>query len=1047
MYTPFRAAALATVAVSLAAAAKADAAAPPSVSFSTPATGAVVSGGQVRVRLKASSRTTRLRVFAGPTEVTKRFTRRGRVWSGTIPRSQLSPGTDKLLAQAFAGKTAGTTASVKVIVTRKAAVKLSVTTGRTITLRTATPMLAKLTLNGHRVADLRAGMALNDRSWTVSRRDGLRTGRNTFALTAYDSSGRYATRRWTTTVKAPRAEAGAAERTATPGSWTRLDGSKSRAAVKYRWRVVKAPKGSKPSLKNATAAKPSFKPDKPGIYKLALTTTTAGGSSSQDTTTVAAAPSFGAQGLYVGTDLEPNPNDGSNYATMYIAGVPYTSTTPSGTADIFVQLDAKTLAPVATGTDATITPAAGTITIGVWNNYSIASSKAIYGSRVWIGTTMVADNEAFNPSPWSGNATSNLHGWLQPAPADGQASWVDSDMLTLTTRTADSTATTNGIAVNGKEYSVQLPSNATGGFELLTLDNAGQPTGDPTSYAFDGTSGTQQSSLDRLNTDLTTALDNQHVTVLLQGWGKLPAITDGSPLQQTLIKLGARGDVIDRFNGTSDGNGGTYALVSGLHSGAGTFQTEESSAERTGKGSLSGLLVRGSSDLWNDYIPFASDDNGPDALADNRYRTLPMLYTPPTPWTDWVRENQTGPLRPATAGENAALAAIVKYATAPAQNWVDISTPCPNAPDPIRGYYCDTNASDIDTLYEEEQKLTYDPADGAANGYTAADFATAQNSLEWEALDAKGVRSSIAQYQTLFGTLTTTGAVDATTIGDKVTDEITRATAVPAQVNMLNVMSAATDMASVIPGVGQAMTFMSGVFSLASALVPDSSTQPSLPTVAQISKDNAVSELTDDYQSASQSLSDDGDYIVSDPAKLLQLGDLLKGPMALGTTTPESFVWAGETGATQFLWGSIMGSVYAEWNAPVNAGKGTWYTNPECWYGGHYVRPFDTLDDATGEWLGQVPGAAPDAGKNIWWLGPNAATNPIATVLAKKGTAPPASITQPLFTPVDPNIDPLKQAAVGEVMPYFALDYLPFQTMPIEDTPDKYPGSCSTTGQ
>src|SRR5262249_55962699 len=152
-------------------------------------------------------------------------------------------------------------------------------------------------------------------------------------------------------------------------------------------------------------------------------------------------------------------------------GRSYTSTVPNGE-DIFVQLDDQSLAPIATGTDATITPRAGTITIGVWDEHPIAGTDA-QGSRVWIGTAMVANNTTpNNPGSGSGNPTANLHGWLQPRPTGTStvtrtASWVDSDMLQVQTRAADSTPTSNSIAVNGNEYTSTLPSGDVGGFQML----------------------------------------------------------------------------------------------------------------------------------------------------------------------------------------------------------------------------------------------------------------------------------------------------------------------------------------------------------------------------------------------------------------------------------------------------------------------------------------------------------------------------------------------------------------------------------------------------
>ena len=176
-----------------------------------------------------------------------------------------------------------------------------------------------------------------------------------------------------------------------------------------------------------------------------------------------------------------------------------------------------------------------------------------------------------------------------------------------------------------------------------------------------------------LATDLDNAVGTGRLTVLLQGFGALPAIPDGSALSNALVSAGARADVVDRFNGKTDSAGGVYALISGMHAGGGAnTQTRETSFERRGAGSLSALLVRAATDAYDDYIPFNSDNGPVDPVASNRYRLMPMLYAAPTTWDNWVRVNQTGPLRAPSAGETAALKSIVDYATSSGQNWVDI---------------------------------------------------------------------------------------------------------------------------------------------------------------------------------------------------------------------------------------------------------------------------------------------------------------------------------------------------------------------------------------
>ena len=1035
---------------------------PDAVRIAAPVTDGLVTTDQVRVKLKTAPVITGVRVFAGPKDVSSHFARRGRVWTGTLPRSLFKAGANRLLVHGFAGRRSAGTDAHSFILSRDAAVQTTVRSGAAaearmsagpaatksyvptpgtlpVSVHTATPSAARLTVNGHRVADLRATRFLDDHSYRVSSVDGLRAGANRVVLSTYDRSGRHTVKRWTIDRSAalPLAEAGSRERVTHKGDRTQLDATASRptakgASLRYRWRVVSAPAGAKPVLQGAMTAKPSFKPDVPGVYQVALTAThvnargasaaaaAAVGTSSEDVATIDVAPALGAQGLYVSTDLVPSTNDES-YNTMFIDGKPYTSTTQPGTTDVFVQFDETTLTPLRSGTDATITPAAGTVTVGVWNDTYVSDSSNPHGSAVWIGTAQVADNETPFPQPSEGNPASNLHGWVQPAPSRHQASWVGSDMLQVQTRAQGSTTTSNVMSVNGSTYTNSLPAGGQGGYQMLLLDNTGTPLhGAGTLYSTDGSEGSNDAMAAALATDLGNAVDAGMLTVVLQGFGWLPAIPDGSALSNALVSAGARADVINRLNDTTD-TSGAYALISGLHTGDGAnTQTRETSVERRGSGSLSALLVRAATDTYDDYIPFNSDNGPVDDAASNRYRLMPMLYAAPTTWDNWVRVHQTGPLRAPSAGETAALKYIVDYATNPDQNWVDLSAPCPAAPDKIRGYYCTTSSSNLDTLQEEEGRMTYDAADGAANGYSATDFKTAQNSLMWEALDAKGVRAAISDYQSMFIGASTSGTVDAAQIAGQIT--LTHTAGMSNSVSMLNVMSAVTGMASVIPDLGPAMTFTSGTLSLASDLLPNSSTQPDIFTSIEISADNAASELTAEYTSASVAMSRYGDYIVEDPAKLLALGELFKGPLDMGTDQKTHYQEAGVYAAKQFLWGTILAGSYAEWSAPGSA-RFSW--NPKCSRDtGSWLHPFENMDDS-GRWIGTKPG---DSAPTTWWIAANDPHSPLDAMINNDSGLPPAK-TDNLFAPIDPNGDPT-QAAIGAVMPYFALDYLPFQTVP-----------------
>ena len=155
--------------------------------------------------------------------------------------------------------------------------------------------------------------------------------------------GRYAVKRWTITVNGsrPLAEAGPAEEVVTPNRWISLNGSNSRATkrgatLSYAWRVVSAPKGAKPQLRDPTSATPRIKTDMPGVYQVALRATQAtrgphaagAKSASEDVITLDSVPPIGAQGLYIDTGLfgQTSKLQGP-FNTLYVEGQGFTYST------------------------------------------------------------------------------------------------------------------------------------------------------------------------------------------------------------------------------------------------------------------------------------------------------------------------------------------------------------------------------------------------------------------------------------------------------------------------------------------------------------------------------------------------------------------------------------------------------------------------------------------------------------------------------------------------------------------------------------------------
>jgi hypothetical protein len=1024
--------------------------------IAAPADGTLIKSRSIPVRVNVTSQVSRVKVFAGTKNVSGRFSRHGSAFTARLPRSLFKTGTNRLLVQTkLRGGKSSAAASVSFIVPRTNNAMMNMATGAHIAsvlssspladpgylpstpgqipvaIHTKTATFARLTVNGHRVSDIRANRPLADHHWLVSAGDGLKAGRNRFVVESWDKQGNHSVKRWTVqrSRSRPLTDAGPRERVVKPSTWTTVDGSKTKATKKgaklsYAWRIVKAPKGAKPKLRNATSATPQFKPDTPGVYQLALRATqakpgvasaAAANQGSEDVTTLDAVPALGAQGLFASTAL--------NGQAMNIEGQSY-GTSTDNTADTFVQLDETTLAVLASGTHDDITPAAGTITIGTWMNTSVGSiSSDQYGSAIWIGTKEVGYiSTPTSPGTNVGNPTSYLQGWIEPASSDSadDATWVDSDMVQAKTRLTTDTATTNTIEVNGQQNHQTLPAGATGGWQLVMLDHQGKPFVNNI-YAADATGE------DTLSNNLKGI--GWGYTWIIQAFGNVPALQPSSNLAQTLQQFGGRADVVDRFNGKTDSTGGVYSLISGgssksANSWSPGFKATEASYERTGTtGTQTALLIRDAD--GNDYVPFNTDSAAPDPAGSNRYSFLPMVYAPPSNWTAWVR-NTDGTRSAPTAAQTAAFDDLLGDVTK--MNWVPKTPLCPNAPDAIRGDYCNTNATQLQTLLSRVSSLSFD-ADTAGSRYTSADWTKAQNSIEWEIGDVSNIRSAIADYENLFGTVGTTGVVDASTIGDSVKSAINTAATVPSDANLAAILSGLTDMASVIPEVAAPMTFVSGLFGMESALEPNTSPQPLLDQV-QVTQDNAGATLLSALQQASTQLSTYGDMSVEDPAKLQQAGAFFMNNDPETTNTNSSFVHAAEYATEQWLWGSELATAYTVWTAPSTVSANPYCTNKGGTSGGH---PFANLSGTTGSF----PSLASDWSATNWILGyDNQAKGGWGWAVPNNDwlneTGLPSAVTNAMFgQPINANQAPTPTTNAGAVMPYFALDYLPFKPLPI----------------
>jgi hypothetical protein len=1030
------------------------------VSFAAPADHALLRSTTVPVRIKAGSQVTGVKVFAGTKDISARFTRRGGAFTARIPRSMFKAGTTTLLVQAkAAGGKPGGAASVAVVVPGSGATSMRTSSGAKaaaltsayqptagqvpVAITTKTPTYARLTVNGRRVSDLRASRASTVHDWFVSARDGLKVGRNAFVAESWDNAGRRSVKRWTVSRDGslPLAEAGPHERVVSPDALTTLDATKSRATQKggkltYTWRVVRAPKGSTPQLHNANAAKPQFTAHQPGVYQVALRATqstpgahaAAAAGASEDVVTLDVVPPLSARGLYVDTGYfgaDATNKDAGPYNTLYIEGQPF-SASFNGQPDTFVQLDEATLAVKAWGNHTQISPAANTITIGAWTNTNIPNITGAWGSAMWIGTQQVAYNATDDdPGAGSGNPTSNLHGWLKPASGAGvdDATWIDSDMLQVKTREPDDTPTTNTMEINGQTYQQTLGSGQTGGWHLMVLNNSAHVVAN-TLYP----NGQED--------QLASALSGVGFgyTILLQAFGTVPAVPSSTNLGNVIQNLGGRTDVVDRFNGKADSTGGVYALVTGASKTANNkwsgYAASEASFERTGtSGTVTGLLMRDATQ--NDYVPLTSDTAAPDATGGNRYGFLPLIYAPPTDWTNWIRDGKTT-LRAPTTAEAAAYADLLTAVQN--SSWAPASNLCSDAPDTIRGQYCNTDATQLSNFDARIDGLRFDPT-VAGGRYQSSDWNTVVTSIDDEILDVSDIRAKIANYQALFGQTKIAGIVNAQTISDAIKASITKSTTVQTDADEENILGALTDMASVIPEIGPEMTFMSGAFSLMADLEPNTNPQDVLDQV-QVTSDTAAATLVSSMQTASTQLSTYADYMVDDPVKLMQGASYLRNNDPETTQNNLKFQLAGEYATQQWLWGTMLSKDYSVWVVPRVFGY-----SPTCSdKSEHFGDPWASYapNGNNGTWISSIGVGAANQSSH-WLLGYDSDTKTpsdnwswsIPNKQFLNDGSLPSSITDPLFgLPVSSTNAPSVTTNAGAIAPYFQLDYFSIKFPP-----------------
>ena len=250
----------------------------------SPAHDAVVTGPAVRVVVRRVSGA-RTRAFLNGRDVTSRFSRKGSRLVGRLThRQRLRAGGNHLVVAATRGGRAEMRQAHTFFVVRRASfVRVKVTRGpaaravidvvsgaRAVELRRR-PRSLRVRLNGRSVTRSAERLTGTRHAVSLSRSHGLRHGVNRLSVRVTEpSSGRYALveQRFRVRRTHPLAAAGL-DQTVWSSRPVRIGGHARAASggqLRYRWRLVRRPAGSRARIEAPTRARPLLVPDRPGHY-------------------------------------------------------------------------------------------------------------------------------------------------------------------------------------------------------------------------------------------------------------------------------------------------------------------------------------------------------------------------------------------------------------------------------------------------------------------------------------------------------------------------------------------------------------------------------------------------------------------------------------------------------------------------------------------------------------------------------------------------------------------------------------------------------------
>lgn len=952
----------------------------------------------VPIEIRGPERAERLSVEVEGRQVGAAFKRvRPGVWRARLRAPQVRRGVNHLVAVSRDGRGREDYAAARFVVGKPRPGLLRLGAAGAGAAGVATPVLLagppqrlSAKLNGKRLRWPSGSWPSNRALLRLGADDGLRFGANSLRVFAARTDGAFDVERRTIRVRRDRPLVGAgADRRIAAGTGARLDGRASRAArtgagLRYRWALVRKPRGSKAKLLRSSSARPSLRADRPGTYRARLTVTEIrpGGLARRgaDTATVQAVPNVPPIGVPIET-MFPNGLIEESEADMAIriGATKYWLGQPKGNQIQAVILDRSTLEPlysaayVGTKADAEKLEAEigkhGNRVLVVISAPDFPSSAVnaafvpivkglgaptgpIGGERTgWSvigvpgskGGAYLGSGLNVNPTPDT-NLRGRLDGYLQEAIVDEPGAkgfaFVPSERVTFDTAAPGAPALANRITVGTAEYaSASLPACATGGFQVLALVAETLVPASSASFATNGCGAAADSAglaqmaafLASISATGTGPAEGPKLLIVQSIGAPYDAAASGwNEVATGLERLGGTGSV---FGAARAG----YSLVGGI--GISGLQLTEASQTLTGKPArIGGLMVP---DRRGAFQPMLASPTG-----QTPYDLTEIAYQPSQPW-------------PAsqTKGERAALAYI-------AEKVLDLPAPTqgsscyvPARPD-VRSEYCNlAKASSWSGYVSQVREAPYKKG----NGFTKEDWEKVTAALaapgynEFNAVST--VWALIGVLQRAFGTGSAEGQVD---LG-KIATEVQQAIAPPEQGEAtgwwLELLANLAAIASyydfgIEDEVAQKITgTLSGALFITGQNLYDREGDPLAEEFKLDAKDVAVT-LSERYTAASSALGRVGELLVSDAGKLRAASQ----DPALGISSEgvEELVGLLRTGGKQWSYGALLPIAYEA----VGLQRGELLNNPLPASANQYECEFFEVGGGSG---GYFPFKAPAA--------------------------------------------------------------------------------------